>query len=115
MNAYKSHDTMIHLYLSYIPNFITEQHLRRACDKLNLFSVKQITLHSNNNNNNNNNYKHFRTGYVFIQKWYDNEKNDYILNELKQGKSVYLLYMFPLYIKCSILKKNEYNRDLIKM
>jgi hypothetical protein len=94
---------MIHLYLSYVPRFVTENQLRNVCRKLNLFSVKQIVFHSRNPEDN------FHTGFIFINEWYQNKRNDSILNELKLGHSIYLLYQFPLYIKCTILKKNDYN------
>ena len=96
---------MIHLYLSYIPNFITENQIWNMCQQLNLFSVKQITFHTNNYNGN------FHTGIIFIKEWFKNEKNQFILNELKLGHSVYLMYQFPLYIKCSTLKKNDYSHS----
>ena len=88
----------INLYLSYIPIFITKQHLYSMCMNLNLFSPLNIVLKPQKNNN-------FNTAYVFVKSWHNCEESRHILHTLQTGNNAYLQFAFPIYIKCSLLKK----------
>ena len=88
----------INLYLSYIPSFITKQHLHSMCANLNLFSPVNIVLKPQKNN-------HFNAAYVFIKRWHNCDDSRDVIRTLQKGKNAYLLFAFPIYIKCSILKK----------
>ena len=89
----------VNLYLSYIPSFITKQHLYSMCKNLNLFYPGNIVLKYQKNN--------FNTAYIFVKQWYNGEDSKHMKKIIEHGENAYLLFAFPIYIKCSLLQKNE--------
>lgn len=94
----------INLYISYIPNWVTKQQLYDTCKRLNEFVPLNIVLNRNPDSA-------FSTAYIFIKKWHITKYSNKIRKQLLNGETIYLLYSFPMYLKCSLLKKNNDNNN----
>jgi hypothetical protein len=88
---------MTNLYLSFIPSCLTQEHILYMCKKLGYFEPSNIVLKNHNNCN-------YCTAFIFVKEWFYTETSQQLLKKIQQGKTVYLQYSFPLYIKCKMLK-----------
>lgn len=87
---------------------ISEDDLYMILNKYNLGRIDKIYIQKNKQHLGTN------TGFVWFSKWNLTETSIKILNTLKEGKSIQLLYDFPKFIQCYQIK-NERFKDGFKV
>lgn len=96
---------MTNLYLSFIPAWLTKKQILYMCKNLGYFEPSNIVLKNHNNCN-------YSTAFIFVKKWSTTETSQQLLTKIQEGKTVYLQYKFPLYIKCKRLKSYHTNTNI---
>lgn len=81
---------------------ISKDELYKIVNKYNLGEIEKIYIQKNKHHSGAN------TGFVWFSKWHTNITSKKMLNTLKEGKGIQLLYDFPNFIQCYQIKNDKF-------